>query len=407
MKKVVFANTLSQLIGRAVSAGTLLFITVLVAGRFGAQGYGDFIKITTYVAFFYLLADFGINAIFLHDKDRTLWPALVGLRTIGSSVLILLSVVVVFLLPSTATGGYTPAVRYGILLLSPTILFQALITSANAVFQKRLRYDLATWAIFFGSIVTAVGVWLVTRSAVLDVLLVVTVLVVGLGVTTALSLGFANRLENPRRFIFFWGQVKQLFLPSIPLGITLLFNLVYFRADSIILTVTRPTSEVGIYGLAYKAFEVFLVFPTFFMNAVYPLLVGQHPDRVKSIVVRSSRALTAASLVAAGIVWAGAPTLALIKSDFAASVPALRVLSLGLPFFFLSSLFMWALIALKKQTVLALVYGGSMAGNIIANILLIPVWGYMAAAWITVGSEFVVLVLTSWLVLWYLRDNTR
>ncbi|KKU85598.1 MAG: Polysaccharide biosynthesis protein [Candidatus Gottesmanbacteria bacterium GW2011_GWA2_47_9] len=84
----------------------------------------------------------------------------------------------------------------------------------------------------------------------------------------------------------------------------------------------------------------------------------------------------------------------MIKSDFSASIPALRVLSLGLPFFFLTSLTMWTLIALKKQWALAGIYGLSMVINIALNLWLIPVYGYMAAAWITVLSEGVVLLLS-------------
>src|SRR5207244_1517417 len=105
----------------------------------------------------------------------------------------------------------------------------------------------------------------------------------------------------------------HLLLPSLPLGITLLFNLVYFRADSIILTLTRPTAEVGIYGLAYKVFEIVLVFPTFFMNAVYPLLLEKQNFQFsifnfqsKTVLRKSFLILFATSFIAAVTLWFGA-----------------------------------------------------------------------------------------------------
>ena len=58
-------------------------------------------------------------------------------------------------------------------------------------------------------------------------------------------------------------RLRSLFIASFPLGLTLLFNVVYFHIDSIILTFTRTSAEVGIYGLAYKIFELPLVLPTF------------------------------------------------------------------------------------------------------------------------------------------------
>ena len=55
---------------------------------------------------------------------------------------------------------------------------------------------------------------------------------------------------------------------------------------------------------------------------------------------------------------------------------------------------MWALIALKKHVLLAGIYGGGMILNISLNLFFIPVWGYMAAAWITVVSEGLVLLVS-------------
>lgn len=388
MKKIVVLNTLSQLIGKAIGAATTFAVTFLVARQLGATGYGDFIKITTYVAFFYLLADFGINAIFLQHETRESWPALVVLRMSGGAALMATSLIILTLLPGSASQGYTPMVRLGILLFSPTIFLQGLITSANAIFQKKLRYNLATWAIFFGSIATLLLLWNPT-----NLLFVIGAVAVGVLVTTIFSLTFASRLVGHIRFSPSLGQMKRLLIPSIPLGITLLFNLVYFRADSVVLTLTRPTVEVGIYGLAYKVFEVVLVFPTFFMNAVYPLLLDTR-YQFKTILRNSIIFLLITSLASLVTMWFAAPLLPLIKSDFDPSIAALRVLSLGLPFFFVTSVTMWALIALKKQLALVAVYGVSMIMNLVGNILLVPSHGFMAAAWLTVICEGLVLVLS-------------
>ena len=390
MKKIVAANTLAQLIGRGISALTTLVVTILVARQFGASGYGDFVKITTYAAFFYLIADFGINAIYLQHDTVESWPALVVLRLIGGVMLMVMALLLLMLLPGTVNQGYSPMVRLGILFFSPTILLQGMITTANAVFQKKLRYDLATWAIFFGSVSTILLLWRTTNMYFL-------VGAVGAGtlVTALVSYLYATKLVGPARFAPTVGQMKRLLIPSIPLGITLLFNLVYFRADSVVITLTRPTTEVGIYGLAYKVFEVILVFPTFFMNAVYPLMVSQDDKKFREILRQSFIFLFLTSLLGVAAVWIAAPLVTFVKNDFVESVGALRVLALGLPFFFVTSATMWGLIAKKKQTTLAFIYGASMLVNIVGNILLVPKYGFMAAAWMTVVGEGMVLVLSA------------
>lgn len=387
MKKIVAVNTMWQLVGRGISAATTFIVTLVVARQFGASGYGDFVKVTTYAAFFYLVADFGINAIFIQHDTRESWPTLVVLRLIGGVLLIVLSLLILTFLPGSASQGYTPLVRLGILLFSPTILLQGMITTANAIFQKKLRYDLATWAIFFGSIATIALLWKTTTT-----LTVIGVVAAGTLVTTVVSLVLASRLVGNTRFSTTVRQMKQLLIPSIPLGITLLFNLVYFHADSVVITLTRSTAEVGIYGLAYKVFEVILVFPTFLMNAVYPLMLNRG---FKKILTNAFWFLLLASVASSIICWVAAPLLTIIKSDFTASVGALRVLSLGLPFFFVTAVTMWGLIALKKQTILAGIYGVSMFINILGNILLVPTYGFMAAAWMTVVGEGLVLLLSS------------
>jgi O-antigen/teichoic acid export membrane protein len=61
----IAANTLYQLIGKLITAGITFLVTILIARQFGSTGFGEFTKITTYVAFFYLIVDFGQNAIVL------------------------------------------------------------------------------------------------------------------------------------------------------------------------------------------------------------------------------------------------------------------------------------------------------------------------------------------------------
>lgn len=389
MRRVIAWNTVSQVFGKIIGAGTAFVVSFFVARNFGAVGYGEFTKITTYVAFFFLVADFGLNAVYLQQK--TPFRTLLSLRILGGIFLIFLSLAILAFLPQGESQGYTRFVRLGIILFSPAIFFQGLITTANAIFQKELRYDFTTVTISVGSLVTLVA-FFVFQNVFGSIL----ALTIGSVATSITGLFFVKRFVDSYEIRFRVVELMKLFVPAIPLGLTLLFNLVYFHADSVILTISRSTAEVGIYGLAYKVFETILVLPTFFMNAVYPLMLKS--ENFTRLFKKSFFVLLITSLVSVIAVWLLSPLLVFIKDDFEASIPALRVLSLGLPFFFLSSLIMWALIARKKQNALAIIYGSFMLGNILLNVRFIPIFGFMAAAWITVISEFIVLAV-SWFVL--------
>lgn len=365
-------------------------VSFFVARNFGAEGYGEFTKITTYVAFFFLIADFGLNAVYLEQKSS--FNTLLSLRILGGVVLMFLSIAILAFLPHGEGQGYTGFVRLGIILFSPAIFFQGLITSANAIFQKVLRYDLAAVSIGVGSVVTLVA-FLIFRG----VLGSTFAIFLGIVTTALVSLILEKRFVESYEIRFRFVEMTKLFVPAIPLGLTLLFNLVYFHGDSVILTLTRETGEVGIYGLAFKVFEVPLVLPTFFMNVVYPLMLKTKTDfsQFLKIVKKSFIFLLGASFIFVVSLWFAAPWIVLIKDDFALSVAALRVLSLGLPFFFLSAVSMWALIALGKQWALLGIYGAGMFLNIMLNLWFIPVYGYMAAAWVTVVSEGIVLLVSA------------
>jgi len=331
------------------------------------------------------------------------WEDLLVLRICLSSVLVVVAVLSLILLPHGRAQGYTDFVRMGIILFTPSIVFQAIITTANALFQKHLRYDMSTIALSVGSTVSVALIYFIASQSepLTGVIFAILSLLAGAAVTAGTGLILVRKFHRVAHSEISYNRVRSLFIASAPLGITLIFNLVYFRVDSIILTLTRSTAEVGVYGLAYKVFELFLVFPTFFMNSVYPIMVRTvgrdiHTDKqnFSHLVLRSGVVLGGLSLVATGIFWTVAPIVGWIRSDFAPGVGAARILALGLPFFFLSSLAMWILIAKKQQLLLLKIYGVSMIVNILLNALFIPVYGYMAAAWITGISEAIVLVLS-------------
>lgn len=401
-KFVVASNTVSQIVGKVVGAVTTFVVSLYIAKQYGAAGYGDFIKVTTFVALFYLLVDFGLNAIYLQKKHE--WSTLLGLRISGSIAVSFLALIILVFLPQSQTNGYTNVVRFGILLFLPTIFFQGLITSANAIFQQRLRYDFSMFALVFGNTVTILLLFFLPKqiSTSVGLTMSLAILLVGIAITGLVSLWYVRRLGIAITVDISVKRWREFLWAAFPLGLTIFFNLIYIRADSIILTLTRSTAEVGIYGLAYKVFELPLVIATFFMNAVYPLMVNKTNIKITkeflSIVRQSGIVLLILSLLILLILWFLAPYIATIHPEFLSSIAPLRVLSLSFPFFFLTSLSMWTLIACRRQNMLIGIYGGAMIVNIFFNIWLVPLFGYMAAAWVTVGSEALVLVASGFVL---------
>jgi O-antigen/teichoic acid export membrane protein len=401
-KKVIY-NTASQVVAKLITATSSLLITIIIGRSLGPAGYGDFTKIFTFVGYFYTIADFGFNAIYIKlttgQPASTLIRALVGLRLIVSAFLAAVAILTSFILPySTNLGiGFSPLVKVGIIIASLTIVTQALFTSANAFFQKSLRYDFSAIASVVGT-----GVILITTAlaALLKAPFLIYALAYVLGGVTFVIVAYFIILNIYKVSIlpeFSKISSKRLINDAWPIGIALFFNLVYFRVDILILSYSRQSAQVGLYGLAYQFFEAALAIPIFFSNALYPLLANlfrnDKKEYNKQIKFWSLILLVFSIALSFGLYVAAFFIPILLGSGFAASQAALRILALGMPFFFVSALFWHMLIIHNKQKTLITIYAVGAIFNVLANLVFIPKYGFLAASTITVVSEALITTL--------------
>lgn len=409
MIRRVFYNAGAQILGKVFTAGTTLIVTLLVGRSLGPAGFGDFTKIFVFVGYFYTFADFGLNSIFVAKSnlkdEKTLFRVLVSLRLVMALVFVGLALLVGFFLPYNAAEntGFGPLVKIGIAMASVTILTQGLYTTANAFFQKKLRYDLSTIAAVSGAITILLAAFLISFKGG-SVIQFAQAYVVG-GIVTV----FAAYLILYRKWrIFVIPKIdRSAFLnylsKSWPVGLALILNLLYFRVDVLILAWVRPPEDVGIYGLSYQFFEASLAVPIFFVNAIYPYLAGVYKQNINkfyknfkfwvSVLLAISVALSVFLILVSLLI----PLLYDLR--FAPSRVPLVILASGIPFFFISALLWHVLIIFDRQKNLVLVYGAGFVFNLAANLIFIPKFGYIAAAVTTVVSEAFILLLLAVIVL--------
>lgn len=395
-KKIAF-NTVAQVLGKAATTITTLLVTVIITRRFGPSGYGDFTVVMAYSALFYIVSDFGLNAIVTRDlsaderKTIRYFKNLLALRLVMAAVLFLLGVTALHLFP------YSRFVKTGIIIGLLTIFTQALYTSGNAIFQIKLRYDLSVVASSLGSL----AILLLTIFFVFSgrgILAVIASYVIGGLLMVLVSLLFIQKMTGAVGFEIDKKLWRYLFLAALPLGITTVFTVVLQRADALMLSLMTTSETVGFYGAAYKIFEFALVLPTFFINSVYPVMVRhlkESQQRLLQTVKLSGLFLFAVSVLGLVVGYFLAPLMIKIVAgpEFGSSVLALRLLLLGLPFFYLSALFLWLLITLGEQKQIPFVYAVGAAANIILNLIFIPRYSLYAAAVTTWLSELLILVL--------------
>lgn len=416
MKLKIAANTLVQIIGKIISSGSSFLVTILLARTYGPVGYGDFEKITAFVFLFYLVVDFGFNAIVLNKirkKESTkeaLYGLVLGSRIILGAFVLFLCLSLLPFLPGSSFQGYTGFVKLGIILISPTIFLQGLISTNNLLFQENLRYDKSILASSLSSLFFLALVYLVSLFNLPLIFVLFSFLSSSL-MSVFLSFYLVRSFIISFVPVFNFNKIFSLIKETLPFGITLVFNILYFRGDLLLLTMYKSTTEVAYYGLAYRFFEFALVFPTFFNNALYPILLEKKEEnfeKAKNLFLLSCGFLLGVGLIAGLMLFLASPYLiSLTSNSFTGSVASLRILSVSLPVFYLTNLFMWFLIAFDRQKLLAPIYGFVMIINLALNYYFIPSYSYLASSVITGITETFILVISGYYVIKTINKNSE
>lgn len=403
----IASNTIYQIIGKVVSMSITVLAVVIITRAYGKIGYGEFSLMQTWPALFFIIVDFGLNAIGTRElsKDWSKANKLIGniflIRFFLSAVCIgVLSLLLIFF-------PYTVGLKIGIGVSLLLILTQALFATTNIVFQVKLRYDYSTIGYIGGYILILLLIILFSYFK-LPIFWISFTYIVGGVLTFILNYLFMRKLGVFPDFTFDKTLSKQLLWSSLPLGLMFFFSQVNFKSDTILMSVMdlpkiyglNGTETVAIYSLAYKVFEVALVVPTFFMNSVYPVLVRhmeEGKERLKKTFVRSLFFLFVSGIISGLVGYILSPWIISVLggSEFTQSVAALRILVSGMVIYFLTQPISWLIVTLDKQKYLPYIYLISAVFNVSMNVIFIPKYSYLASSWITHASELLILILLS------------
>ncbi|MBI4128655.1 MAG: flippase, partial [Parcubacteria group bacterium] len=283
------------------------------------------------------------------------------------------------------------AVGIGVLIpLSLTQLF-------GGVFQHHFHFERIGIAESIGRLVQLGGVWYVSYhggSVVAYIVAAALGAVITLG-ATLLWLRPYVRL----RLRFSPKQFTGLLHEAWPLAVSTASILVYFKVDTILLSVLVEARDVGYYNIAYKIFETILFFPALIAGLVLPLLAGARTERAhfQHIMRRALQSVFLVCIPAvAGLAILSRPVVVLIAgSEFLPASPSLEILAVALLAVFPAHILSHAIIALGKQRDSMKAYITGAVVNVGLNLVIIPLYSFIGASWTTLATE---LGVTAWLL---------
>ena len=291
---------------------------------------------------------------------------------------------------------YSGAIKAGVSIALFSFLFIALNQIMVGLFQKYLRMDKVSIAETAGRIVLIAGVAIAARGD-FGLIGMMWAIVAGSAVNFALLFFFSLQFATWRLEIDFslWKEVAK---KSWPLALTIIFNLLYLKTDTLILSVMKSQTEVGIYGAAYKVIDVLTMIPFMFAGVVLPILTLDwakgDTERFKRVLQKSFDLMVILAVpLVVGTQFLAQPVMVLVAGKgFAGAGTVLRILIVAAGFVFLSSFLSHVIVAVGKQRKIIWAYFFTAVTSVAGYLYFIPRFSYFGAAGVTVYSEAAITV---------------
>jgi O-antigen/teichoic acid export membrane protein len=202
---------------------------------------------------------------------------------------------------------------------------------------------------------------------------------------------------------------KKILTKSWPLAITIVLNLIYLRADTLILSLLRSEGEVGLYGATYRIIDVLTTIPFMFAGLILPILTTAWAENnqayFRKVLQRSFdfMAILAIPLIIGAQFLGKSIMVFAAGAAFAPSGPILQVLIFAVAAIFLGTMFSHAVIALDQQKKMIGFYIFTSLSALAAYFILISRFSYFGAAAVTIYSETLIAGFSAYCVWKYSR----
>ncbi len=397
----VARNTGIIIVGDIVFKLISLVVTIYLARYLGTAGFGKYNFIFAYLAFFSILTDLGLQTILVREMSRapSITPKLIGnayiIRLILTAIAFISSIVVISLM------SYPADTTTYVYIASLTLLFVSFSDFYRTIFEANLRmeYNIIAKLTFKG---LSAGLILGIIFAGGTLLHIIIALVFSEMVKTLLNYRFSRKFVKPRFEIDF-GLWRYLFKEALPLALSSVIWVIYYRIDVVMLSMMMGDAEVGLYSAAYKLCEPLSLIPNALMISLFPVMSASFKTsrgKLEQSYRLSFKYLLIITLpIAIGVSLLSDKIIMMIyDAEFAGSAIALKILIWGLVFASGNAIFGSLLTAIGKQKLGTYITAFCAFGNIALNLILIPRMSYTGASIASVMTAILTFMMSFYFV---------
>jgi O-antigen/teichoic acid export membrane protein len=368
-----------------------LVLSLALARALGPSVYGIYTFAAAIVLVIVAITDFGLQPYITREvaQDRGRLDAslrgLVAFRLILASVG-LLGVAVWFALDPGSELAQAALILYFALSLESGFY----IGAAYLQGLETMRFEALT-GLIGGLVRTVGGVALIFLSGELNYVLAWMALVALLQ-AGAVSLKLRREQNRPGRIHPSPIPLRVALASSGAMMIVVVCNALILRADSIVIGAFEGAESVGFYTAAYALVTGVQIVPWILSVAVFPVFsrtFGRDEEQLQAAWAGALRAAALTTIPSAVIITILAEPIVdlLYGSSYAPSAEVLEILIWWVPLAAFTALSAGLLRAVGRERIHALILIAGATLNIVGNLIVVPVYGFLAAAWVTIAVE--------------------
>jgi O-antigen/teichoic acid export membrane protein len=387
-RKTIFSNIVAMVFSRLIGGISGIILSVLLARELSPEIFGQYALLINLAIMLSVVSDFGISILTTREiaKNRT---KLNDYFIAGSVIkifftflsLCILSIYIVLFMNDNTRLMYAAFAAFFVMFI---VQFNEFIISFYNAFENMNYsskiYLFSKMALF----ISGVAVVFLFKDKGLDVLflwqLVAISVVFSFSIYIFLSKVIFVKLRFDKHIIL------DILKKSIPFGLFSIGGIVYLKIDNLILASYFGSDEVGYYQAAMQLIIVLEVLILISSKAIYPVIARLHNKSKKITIKFIENSLFGAILLGLPSavflsVYSEQFILIMYGEDYAPSGPGLTILAWLVPIRFMAHILGTVLSGTSNQKHRAIATWLAALLNIVLNIILIPRYGFIGAAY--------------------------
>jgi O-antigen/teichoic acid export membrane protein len=397
LRKVI-GNTVISLLGQGVTWASTLLLTIAYGRFLGDVKFGELYFAITFVALIGFPIEFGFNQQLTRDVAQEPSRALRYLSNILCIKFLLWLIFFSVALVACWLLKYPVEVRALVAICGVTLLsgsFGNTISSLHYAFgrvtfpvvgtilEKGLSALIGVIALRYGAGVQVMA-WILLGGSLSSLLWQAIWALRLIGIPTGIDLAL----------------IRELVRKSVPFLVYGVLGVIYYRIDTVFLSLVASAAVVGWYGAGYRLFDTLVFLPSLIISAImYPIFsqLSAHSEKdLKVAVEKSLNFLLFCGIPIAVALCVAAPNIIGFlyhRAEFAQAVPVVQLLAPGLVFLYINSVLSSTLISTKREKNITIMAGIALIFNVGLNVILIPRYLHVGAAAVTSLTELLLMCL--------------